>query len=65
MDGVSVCGQSVEMVKEFPYLGSTISNNGEVDSDVKFRNAKAANAFGCLRKSISANHRLSVTVERV
>ena len=32
-DGVPVCNQSVEMVKEFPYLGSIISNDGEVDSE--------------------------------
>ena len=32
--GVPVCGESVEMVKEFFYLDSTISNDGECDSDV-------------------------------
>ena len=37
VDGVPVCDQLVEMVKEFPYLGSTISNDGEVDGDVKIR----------------------------
>ena len=47
VDGVPVYGQLVEMVKEFSYLGSTISNDGEVDGDVKIRIAKATKAFGC------------------
>ena len=40
----------VKMVKDFPYLGmhSTISNNNEVDGDVKIRIAKTTKAFGCL-----------------
>ena len=47
VDGVPVCEQSVEMVMEFPYLGSTISNDSEMDSDIKIRIAKAASTFGC------------------
>ena len=30
--GLPVCDESVKMVKEFFYLGSTISNNGECDA---------------------------------
>ena len=51
VDGVPVCDQSVEMVKEFPYLGSVITSDGEIDADVKTRIAKAANVFGCLKKA--------------
>lgn len=63
MDSVPVCDQLVEMVKEFPYLGSTISNDGGVDSDVNVRIVKAAYAFSCLKKSIFTNHSLSVNVK--
>ena len=34
--------QSVEMVKEFIYLGSVITCDGEIDADVKTRIAKTA-----------------------
>ena len=34
VDGVPLHDQLVEMVNEFPYLGSTISNDGEVDDNV-------------------------------
>ena len=62
VDGVPM---SVEIVKKFPYLGSTISDDGEVDCDVKIRIAKAARAFSCLKKSIFTNPHLSVAVKRV
>ena len=55
VDGMPTCDQSVEMVKELSYLGSTISNDGEVDVDVKIRIAKAASVFSCLRKPIFSN----------
>jgi len=45
VEGVTVCGQLVKMVKEFPYLGSTITSDGEVDTDVKIRIAKASGSF--------------------
>jgi len=45
VDGVPVCDQSIEMVKEFPYLGSVITSDSEIDVDVKTRTAKAANVF--------------------
>ena len=61
VNGVPVHDQLVEMVREFPYLGST---DGEVDSDVKIRISKAAKAFGCLKKPIFTNHHLSVNVGR-
>jgi len=64
VDGVLVSDQSVEIVKEFSYLGSVISNDGGIDSDVKIRIVKAANAFGCLKKSILTNHCLLVSVKR-
>ena len=43
-------------------IGSTISNDGEVDSDidVNIRIAKTANALECLKKSIFTNHHLAM-----
>ena len=35
VDGVPVCNQSVDMMREFPYLGNIISEDCEVDCDVK------------------------------
>ena len=40
----------VEMVHDFTYQGSTITNDGEVKSEIGTRIAKAARAFGCLQK---------------
>ena len=46
-------------MKEFSYLGST--DDGEVDCYVKTRTAKAARAFGCLKKSIFTNPNLAIS----
>jgi len=64
VDGVPVCDQSVEMVKESPYLGSVITSDGEIDADVKTRIAKVANIFGCLKRAIFTNQGLSLDVKR-
>ena len=55
--------ESVEMVKEFSYLGCTISCDGGIDGDVKVRIAKAENTFGCLKRSIFTNNCLSIAVK--
>ena len=52
------------MVKEFSYLAIGSTDDGEVDCHAKTRTAKAARAFGCLKKSIFTNPHLSVTVKR-
>ena len=51
------------MMKMLPYLDSTISDDGEVECDVKTRIAKVAIVFGCLKKPIFTNPHLSVTVK--
>ena len=48
-----VCGESVEMIKEFFYLVSTISYGDEIKIH-----------FGCLKKSIFTNSYLSIAVKR-
>ncbi|XP_065905547.1 uncharacterized protein [Dysidea avara] len=64
VNGVPVADQSVEIVKEFPYLGSVITDDGEVTSDVRTRITKAASMFGCLKDSVFVNPHLSVTVKK-
>ena len=49
VDGLPMHDQLVKMVKEFSYLGNTISNDVEVDGDVKIRITKTTKAFGCLK----------------
>ena len=54
----------IEIVQEFTYLGSSISRDSEVKSEVKCRIGKAARAFGCLQKPIFQNQCLSVEMKR-
>ena len=63
VDGIPVCDQSVEMVKEFPYLGSVITSDSEIDANVKTRIAKAANVYGCLKRAIFTSQGLSLDVK--
>ena len=49
VNGVPVCDQLVEIVKQFPYLDSAISKDGKIDNNVKIRIVKAANVFVCLK----------------
>ena len=43
---------SIEVVQEFPYLGSIIESSGKMDVDVDRRIAQASKSFGALRKSV-------------
>ena len=52
---------SIEMVDSFPYLGSIVANDGEVTSELSARIAKAARAFGCLRKPVFQDSNLSLS----
>ena len=54
----------IQMVDNFPYLGSTITSNGEITSEVSSRIAKASKAFGCLRKPIFQDSNLSTATKR-
>ena len=49
VDDLPMHDQLVKMVKEFFYLDNTISNDGEVDGDMKIRITKTTKAFGCLK----------------
>lgn len=52
------------MVHDFTYLGSTITDDGEVKNEIGTRIAKASRAFGCLQKPIFQNKHLSVETKR-
>ena len=57
---LTVEGREVGLVEQFQYLGSTISNDGELYVELSGRLAKAAKMFGSLRQSIFTNRSLSV-----
>ena len=52
------------MVKDFTYLGSVLSRDGDDMEDVKCRIAKAFKAFGCLRDPIFNNPIISILTKR-
>ena len=45
---IQVDGQDLPMTDEFPYLGSTVRNDGGAVKDIKNRLGKARNAFTML-----------------
>ena len=61
---VQVEGGSVDVVNHFTYLGANISRDGEVTMEIDCRVAKAARAFGCLRRPIFQDRNLSVATKR-
>ena len=54
----------IDVVEEFPYLGSKIGKSGKVDMDVDRRIAQASKAFGALRKSVFMDKNLTLTTKR-
>ena len=57
---LTVEGGEVGLVEQFQYLGSIISNDGELYPELSGRLAKVAKMFGSLRQSIFTNRSLSV-----
>ena len=55
---------SIEIVNSFQYLGSIVAKDGEVTSEVSARIAKAARAFGCLKKPVFQDPNLSLSTKR-
>ena len=49
---LSVCGEEIESVSEFQYLGSIVLSCGRMEVDVSKRIAQASKAFGALRRSV-------------
>ena len=54
----------MEMVRDFTYLGSKLSSDGEITAEVSCKIAKASKAFGCLRVPIFLNRTLSINTKR-
>ena len=52
------------MIREFPYLSSTISASGSVDTKLSRRLAKASQVFGCLREPVFLRRHLSVATKK-
>ncbi|XP_030835970.1 uncharacterized protein LOC115921853 [Strongylocentrotus purpuratus] len=60
---ILVDGRALNQVDEFTYLGSTISKDIRIDSELVKRMAKDSSAFGRLRTRLWNNHRVSTRVE--
>jgi hypothetical protein len=63
-DPVTVGSDVIEIVPSFTYLGSIITQDGRLESELSSRIAKAARAFGCLRESIFTSCKLSTDTKR-
>ena len=50
----------IEIVNEFTYLGSCITNDGQLSVEVSSRLAKASRSFGALRSAVFGNRHISV-----
>ena len=61
---IQIAGGTIEVVRDFIYLGSNISDDGEVNVEVSTRIGKASRAFGCLQRSIFQNHRLTISTKK-
>nr|VZI46782.1 unnamed protein product [Spirometra erinaceieuropaei] len=63
---ISVDGTQLQVVENFPYLGSTLSRNTKIDDEVANRISKASQAFGRLQSTVSkdvqGSHPADVTV---
>ena len=64
MSPLSVGGEEIESVSEFPYLGSVVSSDGRMELDVNRRITQASKAFGALRKSVFMDKDLQVVTKR-
>nr|VZH97110.1 unnamed protein product [Spirometra erinaceieuropaei] len=55
---ISVNGTQLQVVENFPYLGSTLSRNTKIDDEVANRISKASQAFGRLQSTVLNRHGL-------
>nr|VZI39499.1 unnamed protein product [Spirometra erinaceieuropaei] len=53
---ISVNGTQLQVVENFPYLGSTLSRNTKIDDEVANRISKASQAFGRLQSTVWNRH---------
>nr|VZH97592.1 unnamed protein product [Spirometra erinaceieuropaei] len=60
---ISVNGTQLQVVETFPYLGSTLSLNSEIDDEVARRISKASQAFGRLQSTVRNRHGLQLSTK--
>ncbi|BHF76404.1 hypothetical protein SprV_0501950200 [Sparganum proliferum] len=57
---ISVNGTQLQVVENFPYLGSTLYHNTKIDDEVANRISKASQAFGRLQSTVWNRHGLQL-----
>ena len=57
---LQVGSEHIEILEQFPYLGSVISCSGDLTKEVSYRISRASRAFGSLNAAIFRNKTLSV-----
>ncbi|BHF60198.1 hypothetical protein SprV_0100316100 [Sparganum proliferum] len=60
---ISVNGTQLQVVENFPYLGSTLSHNTKIDDEVANRISKASQAFGRLQSTVWNRHGLQLSTK--
>nr|VZI47914.1 unnamed protein product [Spirometra erinaceieuropaei] len=60
---ISVNGTQLQVVENFPYLGSTLSRNTKIDDEVANRISKASQAFGRLQNTVWNRHGLQLSTK--
>ena len=60
---IYVHGTRLEVVESFIYLGSSLSDDGSLDSEIKQRIAKASSSFGRLRERVWADKNLTINTK--
>ncbi|BHF76369.1 hypothetical protein SprV_0501946700 [Sparganum proliferum] len=60
---ISVNGTQLQVVENFPYLGSTLSRSTKIDDEVPRRISKDSQAFGRLRSTVWNRHGLQLSTK--
>nr|VZI50548.1 unnamed protein product [Spirometra erinaceieuropaei] len=60
---INVNGNQLQVVDNFPYMGSTLSHNTKIDDEVASRISKASQAFGRLRNTVWNRHGLQLSTK--
>ncbi|BHF85232.1 hypothetical protein SprV_1002839500 [Sparganum proliferum] len=60
---ISVNGTQLQVVENFPYLGSTLSHNTKIDDEVANRISKTSQAFGRIQSTFWNRHGLQLSTK--